>query len=573
LNEKKKPYHPVANLENLAMIEHVEIIATQAYDSNLSPEFRDLISPHTRIVAEFFSITENQAILLSTLITMNLQTSSIDFSELAHYLDINCISLAKHLSDIKALVDLQMVRVTIEENRKRRRQTKLATEEYYVSRELYNAVLKGHRFEPSENKATDVFDLLKIVGEILRNREEQQEDSEVYAEIHALLKNNEHIQFVKDLKIYNLEDQSQLMFLFMCSFFVDQPDEDLELAKAIYFLLPDIRDNMKIRKLFIAQEHTLQKHDLVETEKGNFRNDSNIYLTEKAKGLLLGENKEMFNRTKVTPNKQFQIIKADDIIEKRLFYSEEDQKEIDFIVNILQPENYQNMMKRLSDENLPTGLCLMFFGEAGVSKTELSYQIAKKTGRDIFNFKISEGKSMFYGESQKLVKKAFDYYREMVEKSPVAPIFLLNEADGILSKRRSDGANQGVSQTENAIQTIILNELENLKGILIATTNLIGHCDPSIYRRMLIKKKMNLPSTEVRMKIWADKLPWLEPNDLAVLSKYEITGALIENVQRKLVLHRALHGVERQNLDQIIKYLEEENVNKPMERSRIGFIK
>lgn len=555
------------------MIENVEIIATQAYDSNLSIEFRELISPHTRIVAEFFGITENQAILLSTLITMNLQSSSIDFSELAHYLDVNCISLAKHLSDIKTLIDLQMVRVTIEENRKRRRQTKLASEEYYVSRELYNAVLKGQRFEPSENKASDVFDLLKIVGEILRNREEHQEDAEVHAEIHSLLNQNEQIQFVRDLKIYNLEDQSLLMFLFMCFFFVDQPDEDLELAKAIYFLMPDIRDNIRIRKLFINQEHPLQKHDLVETEKGNFRNDSNISLTEKAKGLLLGENKEIFNRTKVTPNKQFQIIKTDDIIEKQLFYSEEDQKEIDFIVDTLRPENYQNMMKRLDDENLPAGLCILYFGEAGVSKTQLSYQIAKKTGRDIFNFQLSEVKSMFYGESQKLIKRAFDHYRQMVEKSAIVPIFLMNEADGILSKRSNSSINQGVIQTENAIQTIILNELENLKGILIATTNLQNHFDPSFYRRFLIKKKFEKPSAEVRMKIWADKLPWLAPSDLEVLSKFEITGAIIENVQRKLVLQRALYGVERQNLDQIIKYLEEENVNQPMERSRIGFIK
>ena len=44
-------------------------------------------------------------------------------------------------------------------------------------------------------------------------------------------------------------------------------------------------------------------------------------------------------------------------------------------------------------------------------------------------------------------------------------------------------------------------------------------------------------------------------------------------VQRKLVLQRALYGAEHQNLDQIIKYLEEENVSKTQQRSRIGFIR
>ncbi|GHU92063.1 hypothetical protein FACS189476_12780 [Spirochaetia bacterium] len=34
------------------------------------------------------------------------------------------------------------------------------------------------------------------------------------------------------------------------------------------------------------------------------------------------------------------------------------------------------------------------------------------------------------------------------------------------------GERSGPAQTENAIQNIILDELENLEGILIATTNL-----------------------------------------------------------------------------------------------------
>ena len=313
---------------------------------------------------------------------------------------------------------------------------------------------------------------------------------------------------------------------------------------------------------------------MVELEKGYFRYDSSAHLTEKAWGLLVGENAEMFTKTKTAPNRQFQIIKTEDIVEKRLFYAEEDQKEIDFIIDILQPENYYNMMKRLADDGLPEGLCMLFYGEAGTSKTQLCYSIAKKTGRDIFNFKLSEGKSMYYSESEKLIKKAFDFYRQMVKESSLAPIFLLNEADGILSKRNSgNSVNQGIQQTENAIQTIILNELETLSGILIATTNLQDNFDDSFYRRFIIKKKFEKPSVEVRRKIWSDKIPWLNQQELMILSKYEITGAIIENVQRKLVMQRALYGTDRPELALIINYLKEENIGKSQQRSRIGFVK
>ena len=573
MSEKRKPYKPVANIEALSMIEHVEIIAIHAHDSELSQDFQNTIRPHTRIVADYFEINEIQSIFLSTLITINLQTSSVDFAEIARFLNLSCISIAKYLPCIRVLIDRQMVNVTIEETRKRRRQTQLSTEEFCVNKDLYSALLRGERFIPSENKAVDVFDLLKIVGQKIRYKDEYQNEGEVYGELNAVLQQNEHIRFVSDLKMFNLDDPALILYLFLCTLFCDDPDEEAELARVINYVLPEIRDNMKIRKQFMNQEHPLQKHDLVELEKGSFRSDATIYLTDKSKDMILGENKEMFTRTKMTTNKQFQIIKAQDIIEKRLFYSEEEQKEIDFIVDVLQPENYKNMMQRLRDEGLPQGLCLLFFGEAGTSKTLLCYTIAKKTGRDIFNFQVSEAKSMFYGESQKLVKKAFNFYREMVEKSSLEPFILLNEADSILSKRKSDGVNQGVLQTENAIQTIILNEMETLKGIMIATTNLQNHFDDSFYRRFLIKKKFEKPNYEVRKQIWADKLPWLESNDLETLSKYEITGAIIENVQRKLVLQRALYGVEKQNLDQIVKYLEEENVNKRQERGRIGFLK
>ncbi|MCX6244687.1 MAG: AAA family ATPase [Bacteroidetes bacterium] len=572
MSTKKKPFKPVADFSKLTMIEHVEIIAIQAFDSELSEGFRDLLHPHTKVVADFYSISENQAILLSVLITINLQTSSVDFAELAHYFDVNCITLAKYIPDLKILIDRQFLRATTEENRKRRRQS-LNTQEYYINRDFYQALLKAEKFSPQVMKAVDVFDFLKTVGQIIRGKEELDNESQLYVEINSVFKENQHIQFLQDLKTFDLDDQSLLIYLMVCSEYVFDPKGEFDFSKMIFFLFPDIQDNMAIRKQFLNETHMLQKQDLLELERGSFRNDNLIFLTDKSWGMLVGENKELFNRTKVASNKQFQIIKAEDIIKKKLFYTVEEQKEIDFIVDILQPENYKSMMERLADEGLPQGLCLLFFGEAGTSKTQLSYQIAKKTGRDIFSFKISEGKSMFYGESQKLVKKSFDFYREMVEKSPVAPIFLLNEADGILSKRSNNSYNQSVTQTENAIQTILLNELENINGILIAALNNQNQLDTSFFRRFLVKKEFLKPTSEVRMRIWADKLPWLNPNELEILSKFEITGALIENVQRKLVLQRALYGVGTQNLDQIIKYLREEEINKPQERSKIGFVR
>ena len=66
----------------------------------------------------------------------------------------------------------------------------------------------------------------------------------------------------------------------------------------------------------------------------------------------------------------------------------------------------------------------------------------------------------------------------------VKPILLFNEADAVFSKRK-DVNNGNVAQTENAIQNIILEEMENLDGILIATTNLADNLDGAFERRFV----------------------------------------------------------------------------------------
>jgi len=568
----KQPFIPVSEIGTLSMIEHVEIIAVQADDSQLSDEFLKTVYPHTKFVSDFLGITQMQSVFLSTLITINLQNESVEFAEIARYFDLNCISIAKYIPDLKILIDRQLIRSMADDNRRRRRQTQLSTQVYYVNRSFYDALQHGRIFEPAASRVDDVFDLLKMAGQLISGREEDQNEAELLTEIKLLMKQNVHLQFVQDIGVFALDDRSLLLFLLICSIFIDDPNENVDLPRVVSFLFPEVRDNMKIRKMFLNNDHELQKNDLLEMEKGSFRNDTQVILTEKAWGMIVGENKDMFSRTKMPVNKQFQVIRSEDIIEKKLFYSEAEQKEIDFMIDTMKPENYSSLIKRLAGEGLPQGLCILFYGEAGTSKTQLSYSIAKQTGRDVFNFQVSEAKSMYYGESQKLIKRAFDHYREMVEKSSQVPIFLMNEADSILTKRRSDSTgNQGIMQTENAIQTIILNELETLKGILIATTNLQDNFDNSFYRRFLIKKKFEKPGAEIRKLIWSDKLPWLAEDELVKLSMYETTGAIIENCQRKLVLQQALYGMEKPGIDLIISYLQEENVGNDSYRNRIGF--
>lgn len=92
---------------------------------------------------------------------------------------------------------------------------------------------------------------------------------------------------------------------------------------------------------------------------------------------------------------------------------------------------------------------------------------------------------MWVGESEKNIKGIFDDYKQKVKQSVKAPILLFNEADAIIVKRQV-GAERAVEKMENSIQNIILQEIEQLDGILIATTNLAENMDKAFERRFLM---------------------------------------------------------------------------------------
>jgi SpoVK/Ycf46/Vps4 family AAA+-type ATPase len=177
---------------------------------------------------------------------------------------------------------------------------------------------------------------------------------------------------------------------------------------------------------------------------------------------------------------------------------------------------------------------------------------------------------MWFGESEKLIKGIFDKYRRIVDRSKVTPILLFNEADGIFSSRKQLG-NSAVDQTENAIQNIILQEMEDLNGILIATTNLTQNLDKAFERRFLYKICFDKPTVNARFHIWKDKMPTLSERETSTLSEmFNLSGGQIDNIARKYLMKEVLHG-SVPNLEELKSYCSEENLQTTVRR--IGFLK
>jgi SpoVK/Ycf46/Vps4 family AAA+-type ATPase len=253
------------------------------------------------------------------------------------------------------------------------------------------------------------------------------------------------------------------------------------------------------------------------------------------------------------------LICPDAIEEKRLFFAPALQSDLDDLTRILMSEHFNEVQTRLEGHHMHKGVAILFHGDPGTGKTESVYQIAKKTGRSLMMVDISQTKSLWYGESEKRVKEIFDQYASLVNDSEVTPVLVFNEADAVLS-RRTEKKTSAVDQTENAIQNIILNELDNLNGILIATTNLAGSLDRAFERRFLYKIRFERPSFEAMTSIWKDKIPDLTEEETSFFAlNFPLTGGQIDNVARKCLMSQILNG-SAPDIEEIAKFCCEETL-------------
>ena len=264
------------------------------------------------------------------------------------------------------------------------------------------------------------------------------------------------------------------------------------------------------------------------------------------------------------------LLKHESLEEKPLFYDRPVEESLTTLNNLLSEERYMQVRKALEEKGMRTGFTCLFYGTPGTGKTESVYQLAKRTKRDIIMVDVSKLKSMWVGESEKNLKRLFSDYKKKVQNSSVTPILLFNEADAIFGIRKS-GAEGAVDKMENSLQNIILQEMEDLKGILIATTNLTENLDKAFERRFLYKVKFSNPSAAVKCQIWNAMMPELPEADAHYLAeKYDFSGGQIENVVRKRTIQSILTGHEP-DMQAMLTFCCEEMMGAKNQQSKIGF--
>ena len=544
----------VKNKKEMTLLQAIERVAELSKDSKMSQVFMKKAKTEIQLLADSYGITERQAVLFC--VCMEKGPRRVDYDDLASHLELNKIGVLSFASDIDALVRRRLLKFRDVKDE----------DDFDIPTVVIRSLKHNEVYELPKRTGLDcagLFELLKLWFDDLND--DAISPLELREELQLLFDENPQVGFVKKMKDLHLDSTDQLLLTLFCHLLVNEDDDDIRFNQ-IDDVFDSQRDFNNAKGELRSGEHYLQRRKLIEHRCEDGIADVKRYkLTEEAKRTLLAEMK-----LNATAEKIADVVDHGTLTQKQLFFPKDIQRQVDELGSFLQLENYQRIQERMKERGFRNGFACLFYGSPGTGKTETVYQLARQTGRNIMVVDVPQIKSKWVGESEKNIKALFDRYREQVKHSKLTPILLFNEADAIIGKRKS-GAENAVDKMENSLQNIILQEMEQLDGIMIATTNLQQNMDKAFERRFLYKIKFEKPTIEARIHIWHSMIPELSDLEVQTLaSKYDFSGGQIENIARHYAIDTILHSTTDDVLPILIRHCDNEQLDEKSSR-KIGF--
>lgn len=540
----------------------LEEVWCKAHNSKLTEEFFCTIEKKATIIKGTYNINPIQCVATALL----LNSESLNLTEIGEYVGLPRISILQYADELDELVKRRML--LKEEMHFRGKRTAL----YRLTANFEKALRQG---KPIETKPYELYTLrdlcndYKDIRNLCTTLYDDDLDEEFYNEFHPVIVATKHLPTVVAIEELHLPQEE---WLFMWALVYESicnngniTCDDLDAVMGADCACEFWRE--------LSRNGTImQQEGLIEPCPNQGFADNTAYrLTIRGyEELLPSANCPQLTKIQALSKN---LKKPSDIEYKELYFNDYEQKQIDKLVSLLQQENYNSIVERMEEEGLRTGFCCLFYGGPGTGKTELCLQLAKQTNRGIFQVDLASVRDKYVGETEKIIKSYFNRYKKMVKAQrkvgQLEPILFINEADAILNRRNTHSVD-AVDKMENAMQNIILQELETLDGILVATTNLTSNLDDAFERRFLFKMEFSKPDVATRAKIIGSMLPELYPKDAYTLAQmYELSGGQLENVKRKAQVDYILSGKEP-TFDSVSELCQQELIHK-QQLKRIGF--
>jgi len=184
------------------------------------------------------------------------------------------------------------------------------------------------------------------------------------------------------------------------------------------------------------------------------------------------------------------------------------------------------------------GLVCLFDGEPGTGKTLAAEVIASELELPLYTVNVANVVSKWIGETEKNLQRIFD------DAARNRCVLLFDEADSLFGKRTS--VHNTIDRLANMEINLLLQLVENHRGLVLLTTNLKDAIDPAFGRRFAFKLSFEFPDPDVRERIWRRLLPrgkLAKDVDVKALARhYELAGGSIRNIVLRAAYRSAAQG-------------------------------
>ena len=424
-------------------------------------------------------------------------------------------------------------------------------------------------FDPQILKLENNFDFLCKANRFIKEGHRYDEDGTITKNINRLMKQNQHLAVVQNLQNIKGEADMWFMLLMMTTLAIEEDSyvnaRDLAQIlseRTIRIILKQIMDN---KHPFAKQGYIELRNQAGQVQQGEW------VLSQEGWLAMLGNQEEVESIVPIEEDENINMLTSyKQLAQRPLYFSDKTEEQVQTLTNLLHEEQLAKVRQALKTHNMPLGFCCLFYGAPGTGKTELVQQLAIATQRDLFQVNIATLRDKYVGESEKQLKRIFDKYRSLVRTQEHAPILFFNEADAIFGNRM-ENTQRSVDKMENALQNIILQEMEVLDGIMICTTNLTSCLDKAFDRRFIYKVEFEKPTNQARKLIWQSMLSSLNDEQATELAnRFDFSGGQIQNISRKQVINAIFSGKDELDYDQIKLDCQNESISRNS-RGKVGF--
>ena len=424
-------------------------------------------------------------------------------------------------------------------------------------------------FDPQILKLENNFDFLCKANRFIKEGHRYDEDGTIAKNINRLMKQNQHLALVQNLQ--NIKDEADMWFMLLMMTTLAIEEDSYVNARDLAQMLSE-RTVRIILKQIMDNKHTFAKQGYIELRNQAGQVQQGEWVLSQEGWLAMLDNQEEVES--IIPTEEDENINMltsyKQLAQRPLYFSDKTEEQVQTLTNLLHEEQLAKVRQALKTHNMPLGFCCLFYGAPGTGKTELVQQLAIATQRDLFQVNIATLRDKYVGESEKQLKRIFDKYRSLVRTQEHAPILFFNEADAIFGNRM-ENTQRSVDKMENALQNIILQEMEVLEGIMICTTNLTSCLDKAFDRRFIYKVEFEKPTNQARKLIWQSMLSSLNDEQATELAnRFDFSGGQIQNISRKQVINAIFSGKDELDYDQIKLDCQNESISRNS-RGKVGF--